>query len=138
MIGPLTPVEYVNLLMSAKTGKPHGWRYDSNLQLFKQVYSYRKQSLFFILCCALSAYGNMVKDNPDKILPKEKTVDWKKNDAWISLIGLREDSPFFPAREGEEIMRVLFPQAYEKYMDVCRSYQMLISTPMKPKRRHPN
>ena len=35
----MTPVEYVNLLMSAKTGKAHGWRYDSNLQLLKQVYT---------------------------------------------------------------------------------------------------
>lgn len=124
-IGPLTPVEYVNLLMSAKTGVPYGWHFDSNLQLFKQVYSYTQKSVFFILCCALSAYGNMVEDNPDKKMPEEKTVEWKKKEAWKSLTTLGKGSQFFPAREGEEIMRVLFPQAYKKYMEICRKYHIL-------------
>ncbi|MHC1712871.1 MAG: DUF6035 family protein [Solidesulfovibrio sp.] len=112
-----TIIPYVNMLLSAESGKPFGWNYDNNVSVFHAIYNKEDKGLVLMLCCALKTYDHIPSDKTGKI---KRKIDYIRND----LVKNTSKSKYAPDRRLDPLGKLLFPIVYDAYLKACEYFKI--------------
>lgn len=99
-------IPFINMLISAESGRPFGWNYENNVSVFHSIFNKKSKGLCFALCCAFKAYGNIPEDKKGDVMRKIQEV---RND----LLSNGSRSVYVPDKRLDDLAKILFPTAHE-------------------------